>query len=188
MIAATRAAADSAQAELDRLRDAERKASERLAQLEALEEEAQNAQNDRAIVEALGERPTTPDRTRELVPRHRGMDRLRQEPRNFVVGYAQLDASRLAWSATNQPELLKFHDHPMDGRRCDSEEGLHVGLGWRSPVEQSVGVDEGEVLPLLLREPRLGLEDRQEDVPMIDGSEGSHHEHTVPHHADVRGA
>src|SRR5882672_10607389 len=42
-----------------------------------------------------------------LVPRHRGMDRLRLEPRDFLVGYAQLDAPRLAWSATNQSELLK---------------------------------------------------------------------------------
>ena len=97
------------------------------------------------------------------------MDRLRQEPWDFLVGYAQLDASRLARSATDQPELLEFHDHPMDGRRGDPEEGLHVGLSWRSAIEERVGVDEGEVLPLLLREPRLGLEDRQEDVPMIDG-------------------
>src|SRR5882762_11674475 len=100
------------------------------------------------------------------------MDRLRLEARDFLVGYAQLDTSRLAWSTTNQSELLKLHDHTMDGRRSDSEKGLHVGFGWRPAIDQSVVVDKGEVLPLLFGEPRLGLEDRQEDVPMIDGPKG----------------
>jgi hypothetical protein len=31
--------------------------------------------------------------------------------------------------STDQSELLKLDDHPMDGGRRDSAEGLHVGLG-----------------------------------------------------------
>ena len=74
----------------------------------------------------------------------------------------------------------------MHGGWRDPEEGLHVGLGWRAAVDQRVRVDEGEVLALLLGELRRGLrEDRQDDVPMIDGPGGSHHERTVPRHADV---
>ena len=40
----------------------------------------------------------------------------------------------------------------MNGWRCDAEEALEVGLGGRLTVEQDVGVDEGQVLALLLGE------------------------------------
>jgi hypothetical protein len=97
------------------------------------------------------------------------MDRLRSERRDFLGGYAHLNASRLPWNATNESEPFELHDHAMDRRGRDSEERLHVGLGWRSAVEQHVGVDEGEVLTLLVGERRLGF-DGHEDVPMSDGS------------------
>lgn len=134
-------------------------------------------------------RPSRPIRKAVLLSRLEERRRLlRLEPRDFFVGYEQLNASRLAWSATNQSEALELDDHAMNGWRRDTEEGLHVGFGWRPTIEQGVGVDEGEVLPLRLGEPRLRLGDRHADVPMIDGPEGSHHERTVPHHVDVGGA
>jgi hypothetical protein len=58
----------------------------------------------------------------------------------------------------------------MDGGRGDSEEGLHVGLGGRTPVDQDVGVNESEILALQLGEPGRGLEDRQVETSVIDGS------------------
>jgi hypothetical protein len=110
------------------------------------------------------------------------MERLRSERGNFLGGYADLNASRLSRNATNESELLKDHDHAMDRRGRDSEVSLHIGLGRRPAVEQHVGVDEGEVLALLVGEPRLGM-DGQENVPgsMVP----DHHERTIPHHVDV---
>lgn len=113
------------------------------------------------------------------------MERLRQQPRDFLDGQTQLDASGLPWGAPNQSQLLEFDDHPMDGGRGDSEESLHVGLGGRTPIDEGVGVDEGEILALLLREPWRGPGNRQAEVSVIDGPEGSHHERTVSHHADI---
>jgi hypothetical protein len=93
------------------------------------------------------------------------MDRLGLERRDFLGGYAHLDASRLPWNATNQSESLELDDHAMDRRGRDSEVRLHIGFGRRPAVEQHVSVDEGEVLALLVGESRLGLEDGQENVP-----------------------
>ena len=57
--------------------------------------------------------------------------------------------------------------------------GLHVGLGWRPAIEQSVGVDEGEGLALFRGESggRMaghGIGSVVQDV----------HEHTLSRHAD----
>jgi hypothetical protein len=113
------------------------------------------------------------------------MDRLGSKRGDFLSGNADLDASRLPRNATNETELFKDDDHSMDRRGRDSEVRLHVGFGWRPAVEQHVSVDEGEVLALLIREARLGM-DGHGDVPrsMVP----DHHERTVPHHVDVGGA
>ena len=91
-----------------------------------------------------------------LVPRHRGFDRSRSELGYFVGGDAEGDASGLAGESTNQTAALELDDHPVDGWRGDAEELLDVGLGGGATVEQDVGVDEGEVLALLVGE--AGLE------------------------------
>lgn len=61
----------------------------------------------------------------------------------------------------------------MDRGRRDAEECLHVGLGWRAAVEQNVGADEGQILALLFGERGVGDFDRQEGVPVSDGSKGT---------------
>ena len=38
----------------------------------------------------------------------------------------------------------------MDGRRCDGEETLDVGFGWRSAYHQRIGMDEGQILALFV--------------------------------------
>ena len=45
---------------------------------------------------------------------------------------------------------LKLQNHLMDRGRCHLEEGLHVGFSRRLPVQRRVGVDESEVLALLV--------------------------------------
>ena len=56
------------------------------------------------------------------------------------------------WSAADQSCSFEGENHLVDGRRSDAEELLHVGLGWRSPIEARIGVDECQILALLGRE------------------------------------
>ena len=44
----------------------------------------------------------------------------------------------------------------MDGGRGDAEEAPHVGFGGRAGIDAGIGVDEGQILPLLGRETRFG--------------------------------
>jgi hypothetical protein len=63
----------------------------------------------------------------------------------YLVGRdKQLDRARLTWRSADQAEALQLHDHLMDAGRGDAEEALEVGLGRRLPIEQDVGVDEGQ--------------------------------------------
>ncbi len=64
----------------------------------------------------------------------------------------QLDASRDAWLASDQFPSFERQHHLVDGRRADCEEALHVGFGGRSPHQQSVGMNEGQILTLLAGE------------------------------------
>ena len=66
-----------------------------------------------------------------------------------------MDGARLSWQAADETALLELDDHAVDAGRGDAEEALHVGLGWGPAVDEGVGVDEGEVLPLLVSELRL---------------------------------
>jgi hypothetical protein len=94
---------------------------------------------------------------------------LRPQGWDFAGWQAKGNAPSLSWQSTNQASLFEFHDHAVDRRRCDSEVGLHVGLRGRSAVEHGVGVDEGEILALLIRETRLGI-DRHGGPVVIEGS------------------
>jgi hypothetical protein len=51
---------------------------------------------------------------------------------------------------------FEHDDHLMDGRRRDSEEGLHVGFGGRAAIQEGVGMDEGKILALFFSEVRHG--------------------------------
>ena len=86
-----------------------------------------------------------------LVPRHRGFDRLGVTENGQVLGGEEhLDAARDAWLAADVAEALQREDHLVHGRRrAELEMALHVGLGRGTAVDAGIGVDEGQVLPLL---------------------------------------
>jgi hypothetical protein len=92
-------------------------------------------------------------RASRLVPRHRGMERLRLGGLEQGEGGCrdeQLDGSRDPGSSADELATLKLQDHLVDRRRSYPEEGLHVGLRGRPTVEDRVGIDEGKVLALFL--------------------------------------
>lgn len=72
--------------------------------------------------------------------------------RDLVDCEQHLDTSSHAWATSNEAAGLQLDNHTMDARGRDAEEGLHVGLGRGSAVQEIVGVDEREVLPLLVGE------------------------------------
>jgi len=84
---------------------------------------------------------------RQLVPRHRGIDRLKLRKIGGLDD--QVDGTRLAGNAADQPAPFQGHDHVVHGRRGDSEKSLEVCLGRRLSVEQGVCVNERQVLTLL---------------------------------------
>ena len=67
-------------------------------------------------------------------------------------GDEQLDASGDAGLAADRPAAFESEDHLMDRRRGDAEVALHVGFGRRAAEHARVGVDEGQVLALLVGE------------------------------------
>ena len=52
----------------------------------------------------------------------------------------------------NEAVSFERHDHLVDRGRADLKVALHVGLGGRATEHVRVGVDEGQVLPLLFCE------------------------------------
>ena len=66
--------------------------------------------------------------------------------------HEHLDAAWDAGLAVDEAGAFEGEDHLVDGRRGDAEVALHVGFGGRPPVHARVGVDEGEILALLVGE------------------------------------
>jgi len=66
----------------------------------------------------------------------------------------QLDTAWLARLTTDQATAFELDEHAMDAGRSNPEVLLHVGFGWRPAMQLCIGVDEGEILALLLCEPR----------------------------------
>jgi len=67
-------------------------------------------------------------------------------------GDEELDASRLSRNATNEATSLKPDKHAVNARWGHQKEILDVGLGRGATLEQDVGVNEGEILALLVGE------------------------------------
>ena len=85
-----------------------------------------------------------------LVPLHRGYDGLKLW-QDFRVDQ-KLDAAGDAWLAANEPLTFEGKHHLMDGRWADGEEALHVGFGRWAAGDERIGMDEGQVLALLVGE------------------------------------
>ena len=66
--------------------------------------------------------------------------------------HEDLNASCDAWLAANQAVSFEGDDHLVHRGRGDLKVALHVGLGGRATEDARVGVDEGQVLPLLFGE------------------------------------
>jgi hypothetical protein len=64
----------------------------------------------------------------------------------------QLDASWDARFSADETGVLESEDHLMDGWRGDAEVPLHVGFGGRLSEDAFIGIDEGQILTLLLGE------------------------------------
>ena len=64
----------------------------------------------------------------------------------------EFDASCDAWLASDQAGALEGKNHLVNRWRCDLEMALHVGLGRRAPEQPRIGIDEGQVLALLVGE------------------------------------
>jgi len=64
----------------------------------------------------------------------------------------EFDAARDARSASDQSNALESEHHLVDRRWRDVEMALQVGLGGWAADHQGIGVNEGEVLALLVGE------------------------------------
>jgi hypothetical protein len=68
----------------------------------------------------------------------------------------KLDAAGGAGGAPDEADAFESEHHLMHAGRRDLEVTLHVSFRGRSAKDPAVGVDEGEVLTLLLSERGLG--------------------------------
>lgn len=78
-----------------------------------------------------------------------GLDRL--EKRQISRRNEQLDGACGSGGATYELAAFELEHHVVHRGRSHPEEGLDVGLRWGSPIDRGVGVDERQVLPLLVR-------------------------------------
>jgi hypothetical protein len=74
--------------------------------------------------------------------------------REIFNRHEQLDCSRFTRDAADQPVAFEGDEHLVNRGWRDEKEALEVGFCRRSPIEQRVGVDEGQVLALGFGESR----------------------------------
>ena len=72
----------------------------------------------------------------------------------FSGGKRNLDASGDAGLTSDEAVSFEGDDHLVDRRRADAEMALDVGFGGGPSEHVRVGMDESEVVPLLLGEAR----------------------------------
>jgi hypothetical protein len=88
-----------------------------------------------------------------LDPRPRGVDGFGwAQDGQGLRSYEHLNATRQPRLAPDEPGALQGEHHLVYGGRAHPEVALHVGLGRRAAVDSGVGVDEGQVLTLLVGE------------------------------------
>jgi len=78
------------------------------------------------------------------------------QDRQALRGDEDLDASWRAGLTTNEAISFERDDHLMDRGRADAEMALDVGFGGWAPKHVRIGVDEGQVLALLLGKALIG--------------------------------
>ena len=66
--------------------------------------------------------------------------------------HEQFDGACCSGCTPDEIVAFELQHHAMHGGRCDLEEPLHVGLRRRAAMDLGVGVDERQVLALLLCE------------------------------------
>ena len=74
------------------------------------------------------------------------------ERRQLLAGDKEFDGASLAGASLDRAAIGERDDHLVGGRRRDPEVGLEVGFRRCAAVERPVGVDEGQILPLEVRE------------------------------------
>ena len=93
-----------------------------------------------------------------------------------------MDAPWLAWLALDEACSFEGQNHLMNCWWRDLEVSLHVGFGGRSSVDAGVGVNEGEILPLLFGEAGLGkgVTGVGRVIHQCFFQQGDPDEHTIP--------
>jgi len=71
----------------------------------------------------------------------------------LIRRYEEPDRAGNTRGSRDEAAPLEGKNHLVHGRRRDSEEPRHVGLGRRPPVDDRVGTNERQVLALEIREP-----------------------------------
>ncbi len=98
----------------------------------------------------------------------------------------ELDTPWLAWLSLDEAYSFEGENHLMNGWRGDLEVPLHVALGGWSAHDAGVGVNEGEVLPLLFGEAGLGkgVTGVGRVIHQSFFQQGDPDEHTIPHRVE----
>jgi DNA invertase Pin-like site-specific DNA recombinase len=92
-------------------------------------------------------------RAEELVHLHRDFDCLDLSQDRQVFGVnEQFDASGSPWLSFDQAIAFERQHHLVNRGRGDAKVPLHVALGGRATEDAAVGIDEGQILTLLLGE------------------------------------
>jgi hypothetical protein len=64
----------------------------------------------------------------------------------------KLDAARDTWLVANEALTFESKHHLMDGGWADGEEALHISFGRWAADDERIGMDEGQILSLLVGE------------------------------------
>ncbi len=107
------------------------------------------------------------------------------EDGQVLWSHEHLNGARHPRLTPDEPDAFEGEQHLVHGGRADLEVALQVGLGRRAAMDARIGIDEGQVLALLVREAgaRRGLM-HAADLIQGDLDQGGRHEHTLPGRAE----